>query len=166
MQVTADEIQAAGGKALAVRANVAEEAEVEAFVQQCVDHYGRIDGIYANAGVSGGGKSVTELTVADWQRTLGVNTVGVFLCGQTQPETLSGSRLWRNCVHGVRRSLASQRGRRRLFGQQGRSGEHRTNYRLPDVRERGSHQRHLPWPHRNWHDQADLRPRQRTRHRG
>ena len=27
-----------------------EEAEVEAFVQQCVDHYGRIDGIYANAG--------------------------------------------------------------------------------------------------------------------
>ena len=41
VQVTADEIQAAGGKALAVRANVAEEAEVEAFVQQCVDHYGR-----------------------------------------------------------------------------------------------------------------------------
>ena len=79
VQVTADEIQAAGGKALAVRANVAEEAEVQAFVQQCVDHYGRIDGIYANAGVSGGGKSVTELTVADWQRTLGVNTVGVFL---------------------------------------------------------------------------------------
>jgi NAD(P)-dependent dehydrogenase (short-subunit alcohol dehydrogenase family) len=78
-ETTAAEIQAAGGTATSLRANVAEEAEVEAFVQQCVDHYGSIDGIYANAGVSGGGKSVTELTVEDWQRTLGVNTVGVFL---------------------------------------------------------------------------------------
>jgi NAD(P)-dependent dehydrogenase (short-subunit alcohol dehydrogenase family) len=79
VQTTASEIAAAGGKAMAVRANVAEEAEVEAFIQSCVDEFGRIDGIYANAGVSGGGKSVTELTVDDWQRTLGVNTVGVFL---------------------------------------------------------------------------------------
>ena len=42
-------------------------------------HYGGIDGIYANAGVSGGRKTLTELTVEDWQRTLAVNTVGVFL---------------------------------------------------------------------------------------
>ena len=66
VQTTASEIAAAGGKAMAVRANVAEEAEVEAFIQSCVDEFGRIDGIYANAGVSGGGKSVTELTVDDW----------------------------------------------------------------------------------------------------
>ena len=76
---TAAQITAAGGSAIAVRANVAEEAEVEAFVQACVDQYGRIDGIYANAGVSGGRKSIAELTVEDWQRTLSVNTVGVFL---------------------------------------------------------------------------------------
>ncbi len=36
-------------------------------------------GIYANAGVSGGRKSLTELTVEDWQQTLAVNTIGVFL---------------------------------------------------------------------------------------
>ena len=76
---TAAEIIAAGGTATSVRANVAEEAEVEAFVQTCVDQYGRIDGIYANAGVSGGRKPMNELTVKDWQRTLSVNTVGVFL---------------------------------------------------------------------------------------
>lgn len=76
---TAEEIIANGGNATAVRANVAEEAEVQGFIQQCVDLYGSIDGIYANAGVSGAGKTVTELTVEDWQRTLGVNTLGVFL---------------------------------------------------------------------------------------
>ena len=79
---TAAQITAAGGSAIAVRANVAEEAEVEAFVQACVDQYGRIDGIYANAGVSGGRKSIAELTVEDWQRTLSVNTVGVFLAAK------------------------------------------------------------------------------------
>jgi NAD(P)-dependent dehydrogenase (short-subunit alcohol dehydrogenase family) len=79
---TAAEIIAAGGTATSVRANVAEEAEVEAFVQTCVDQYGRIDGIYANAGVSGGRKPMNELTVEDWQRTLSVNTVGVFLAAK------------------------------------------------------------------------------------
>jgi len=79
---TAAQITAAGGSAIAVRANVAEEAEVEAFVQACVDQYGRIDGIYANAGVSGGRKSIAELTVEDWQRTLSVNTIGVFLAAK------------------------------------------------------------------------------------
>jgi NAD(P)-dependent dehydrogenase (short-subunit alcohol dehydrogenase family) len=79
---TAAEIIAAGGTATSVRANVAEEAEVEAFVQTCVDQYGRIDGIYANAGVSGGRKPMNELTVEDWHRTLSVNTVGVFLAAK------------------------------------------------------------------------------------
>ena len=79
---TTAEIIASGGTATSVRANVAEEAEVEAFVQTCVDQYGRIDGIYANAGVSGGRKPMNELTVEDWQRTLSVNTVGVFLAAK------------------------------------------------------------------------------------
>ncbi len=76
---TVAEISSAGGSATAVQADVTNESEVEGFVQRCVDEYGRIDGIYANAGVSGGGKAVTDLTVEDWQRTLWVNTVGVFL---------------------------------------------------------------------------------------
>ena len=76
---TAAQIVQAGGSALAHLANVAEESEVEGYIDACINAYGGIDGIYANAGVSGGGTSVTELTVEDWQRTLGVNTVGVFL---------------------------------------------------------------------------------------
>ena len=78
-ETTAARIMESGGIAQGHRANVAEETEVEAYIEACVASYGSIDGIYANAGVSGGGKSVTELTVEDWQRTLGVNTIGVFL---------------------------------------------------------------------------------------
>ena len=76
---TVDEITGNGGTAMAVQADVSDEAAVADFIHHCVDQFGGIDGIYANAGVSGGRKSLTELTVEDWQRTLAVNTVGVFL---------------------------------------------------------------------------------------
>lgn len=80
VQDTAESITAAGGEAIAIQADVSAEAEVAGFVQTCLDTYGGVDGIYANAGVGGGGKPMLELSVEDWQRTLGVNTIGVFLC--------------------------------------------------------------------------------------
>ena len=72
-------IEAGGGRAAAAQADVSVEAEVAAFVQQATEAFGGVDGIYANAGVPGGGKPFLELTTEDWQRTLAVNTVGVFL---------------------------------------------------------------------------------------
>ncbi|MBM4204307.1 MAG: SDR family oxidoreductase [Gammaproteobacteria bacterium] len=76
---TAASIVSAGGMAHAIRADAANESDVITFVTACADRFGGVDGIYANAGVSGGRKPLTELTVEDWQHTLGVNTVGVFL---------------------------------------------------------------------------------------
>ena len=76
---TVEEIMHNGGTAIALRADASDETAVADFIAQCVTHYEGIDGIYANAGVSGGRKTLTELTVEDWQRTLAVNTVGVFL---------------------------------------------------------------------------------------
>jgi NAD(P)-dependent dehydrogenase (short-subunit alcohol dehydrogenase family) len=79
VQETADAINAAGGRALAMQADVADENQVQAYVDRCIAEFGSVQGIYANAGVGGGGKPMLELTVADWQRTLNVNTIGVFL---------------------------------------------------------------------------------------
>lgn len=76
---TAANINGLGHDAIGIRANAASEDDVQGFVTACVERFGGIDGIYANAGVSGGRKPLTELTVDDWQRTLGVNTIGVFL---------------------------------------------------------------------------------------
>ncbi len=79
VHTTVEAITQAGGSALALQADVSVEAEVAAYVDKAVSEFGGIDGIYANAGVGGGGKPMLELTVEDWQRTLGVNTIGVFL---------------------------------------------------------------------------------------
>lgn len=77
---TAAAIHEAGGSAIAVRADVSHEASVKDFIDRCVDEFGGIDGIYANAGISGAGKPFLELTPEDWQRTLSINTIGTFLC--------------------------------------------------------------------------------------
>jgi NAD(P)-dependent dehydrogenase (short-subunit alcohol dehydrogenase family) len=79
VHATAADITGLGGAAIALQANVANEEDVREFVKVCTDRFGGIDGIYANAGVVGGGKPLLELTVDDWLRTLGVNTIGVFL---------------------------------------------------------------------------------------
>ena len=80
VEETVHSIEAAGGRAISVQADVSKEEAVEAFIERCVDEFGGVDGIYANAGIGGGGKPFLELSVDDWQRTLGVNTIGVFLC--------------------------------------------------------------------------------------
>ena len=76
---TVEEIRAAGGEALAAQADASDEAAVTGVIERCLAEFGGIDGVYANAGISGGRKALTELTVADWQRTLAVNTIGPFL---------------------------------------------------------------------------------------
>ena len=76
---TAASIEAAGGSALAIQADASNESAVAAFIDAASEAYGGVDGIYANAGVSGGRKTLEELTVADWEKTLRVNTIGVFL---------------------------------------------------------------------------------------
>jgi NAD(P)-dependent dehydrogenase (short-subunit alcohol dehydrogenase family) len=82
VQATVAEIVASGGNAIAVQADISVESEVEAFVARCIEEFGGIDGLYANAGILGANKPLQRLTAKDWQRTLGVNTVGTFLCIQ------------------------------------------------------------------------------------
>jgi NAD(P)-dependent dehydrogenase (short-subunit alcohol dehydrogenase family) len=79
VQETAAAIEETGGRVIAVQADVSDETAVSAFIEKCAYEFGGVDGVYANAGVSGGRKTLKELTVEDWQRTLAVNTIGVFL---------------------------------------------------------------------------------------
>jgi NAD(P)-dependent dehydrogenase (short-subunit alcohol dehydrogenase family) len=77
---TATLIRADGGHAEAVRADVSDENDVAGFVAECVNRFGNIDGLHANAGIIGAYKPFQDLTPEDWQRTLGINLVGTFLC--------------------------------------------------------------------------------------
>ena len=78
---TAKQIAEAGGKALAVAADVADRAAVGGAFAEVISEYGRVDVLYNNAGVNSKG-SVTDATEDDWDRSFAVNAKGTFLCSQ------------------------------------------------------------------------------------
>jgi NAD(P)-dependent dehydrogenase (short-subunit alcohol dehydrogenase family) len=70
-----------GGEAFAVRANVAEEADVVAMLAAAASRFGGVDVLYNNAGISpADDASVLDTSVEAWDRVQAVNTRGVFLC--------------------------------------------------------------------------------------
>jgi NAD(P)-dependent dehydrogenase (short-subunit alcohol dehydrogenase family) len=76
---TAKLVSDAGGTVEAVMADAGSEADVKAFIDKAVAKYGRLDAIWANAGVSGGLVPLAEQTVEHWQEVLRVNLIGPFL---------------------------------------------------------------------------------------
>lgn len=76
----AGKIQAAGGVARFMRADVSKAAEVDALIAETVRAFGRLDIAFNNAGVSGAQLPLADLTLEGWQKTLDVNLTGVFLC--------------------------------------------------------------------------------------
>ncbi len=77
--LTAEAIGAQGGTVLAHPCDIADEAEVRHFVALAQDTFGRLDIVYANAGVSGGLTPLLEQSVELWAETLRVNLIGPFL---------------------------------------------------------------------------------------
>ncbi len=67
-----------GRRVLVQRCNVVEEAEVEACFAEALEEMGRIDGCFANAGVSQKRAPLHQLSTAEWKRVLGVNLDGAF----------------------------------------------------------------------------------------
>ncbi|KAI9829326.1 MAG: hypothetical protein M1819_006389 [Sarea resinae] len=79
---THEQIKSNGGKALFVKANVAETEDVKNLVAKAVAEYGRLDIMVNNAGVlpeAKNPKSVHELDEKVFDQTMSINTRGVFL---------------------------------------------------------------------------------------
>lgn len=75
-------IEAAGGVALGLRIDVADEAEVEAMVRTTIDRHGRLDHAVNAAAIEGEDVPVAELAVARFDQIMAVNVRSVFLCMQ------------------------------------------------------------------------------------
>src|SRR5262245_30731988 len=75
------EINAAGGRALAIRADVAKEDQVQAMFRQMIDAWGSIDILINNAGLQKDA-AFHEMSLKDWQFVLDVNLTGQFLCAR------------------------------------------------------------------------------------
>jgi NAD(P)-dependent dehydrogenase (short-subunit alcohol dehydrogenase family) len=72
-------LEAGGATALAVPADVTDEAQVEALFAQTMARFGRLDILVNNAGAFDGGP-LDELSLATWEKVLAVNLRGPFLC--------------------------------------------------------------------------------------
>ncbi|KAA9374416.1 SDR family oxidoreductase [Microbispora cellulosiformans] len=71
-------IEAEGGRAAAVTADVTDSPDLARLVREIVTRFGRLDVAVNNAGIFVGG-AVADLPEEDWARALHVNTTGVFL---------------------------------------------------------------------------------------
>lgn len=75
------EIEAAGGTALAVAADVSDEAAVEAMFRRAVERFGTVHVLVNNAGIQSDA-SFAEMTLEQWRRVIDVNLTGQFLCAR------------------------------------------------------------------------------------
>lgn len=76
---TVEEITKAGGAAIALVADVAVPDQIMRAINQCADHYGRLDVCFANAGINGVQAPIEELAVEEWSHTITNNLTGTFL---------------------------------------------------------------------------------------
>jgi len=73
-------IEESGGRTLAVRCDVTRVEDVKAALDKAVEAFGRLDFAFNNAGVEQAITATADLTEEEWDRIVGINLGGVFLC--------------------------------------------------------------------------------------
>ncbi len=78
LKETVARIENEGGEAMAVVADISDAEEMEAAVRRICDRWGRIDIVFANAGINGVWAPIEELTPEEWGKTIHINLTGTF----------------------------------------------------------------------------------------
>ena len=103
----AKEMESLGVEALAVPADITNEAAVDALFAELMQRFGRIDLLVNNAGAFNGGP-LDELSLADWDHVMAVNLRGPFLCTRAALRLMKPRRAGRIIHIG---SISAQRSR-------------------------------------------------------
>ena len=82
-------IRADGGRAMAVQADVADEAQVLKMYEHVDAKLGRLTGLVNNAGVVDRAQRVEDMSVARWRRMFDINVIGSFLCARQAVRRMS-----------------------------------------------------------------------------
>ena len=91
-------VRDAGGEAVANECDVTDERAVEAMVDAALSSFGRLDVMYANAGIASTGfgeLAFEDTSVEEWNRVMGVNLLGFFLSREAFSEADAGE-WWRD----------------------------------------------------------------------
>jgi NAD(P)-dependent dehydrogenase (short-subunit alcohol dehydrogenase family) len=99
------EIDAEGSSAIALEADVSKPEDVQRAVNTIMSHWGRLDVVFANAGINGVWAPVSELEPEEWRKTLDVNLSGTFYTVKYSYEAMKnngGSVIITSSVNGTR----------------------------------------------------------------
>ena len=80
-QAAVDEIRAKGANAMAIKADVSDEAQVQAMFAEMIESLGTVDILVNNAGLQRDA-AFDEMTLDQWNMVIGVNLTGQFLCAR------------------------------------------------------------------------------------
>jgi NAD(P)-dependent dehydrogenase (short-subunit alcohol dehydrogenase family) len=83
LELVANQVREIGRRSLAVRADVGRSQDIEAAVEEILDHFGKIDILVNNAGISPVLKQAHEMTEVEWEEIVRVNLTGTFLFSRT-----------------------------------------------------------------------------------
>ena len=84
---TVNEIEQAGGEAIALQADVSQSAEVDNLIKATLDKFGRIDVLVNNAGITKD-TLLLRMKPEQWQAVIDLNLTGVFLCTKAVSKTM------------------------------------------------------------------------------
>jgi NAD(P)-dependent dehydrogenase (short-subunit alcohol dehydrogenase family) len=83
-----DRVKQKGGDAIFIKADVSKEEDVRALVKSIVEHYGRLDYAFNNAGIEGEQASTHEATMDNFDKIMQVNVKGVWMCMKYEIEQM------------------------------------------------------------------------------
>ena len=86
-EATVNEIEQAGGEAIALQADVSQSAEVDNLIKATLDKFGRIDVLVNNAGITKD-TLLLRMKPEQWQAVIDLNLTGVFLCTKAVSKTM------------------------------------------------------------------------------
>ncbi|HEX6069042.1 MAG TPA: SDR family NAD(P)-dependent oxidoreductase [Longimicrobiaceae bacterium] len=79
LEETVRQVEAKGGEGAVFTADVSNAEQMRAATEAVVERWGRLDIVFANAGVNGVWAPLEELSVEDWESTIDINLKGTFL---------------------------------------------------------------------------------------
>jgi len=89
---TCQEILESGGRARFIATQVADRTSVEVLVEATVAEFGRLDILVNNAAILGQNGHIFDVSLETWERVIGVNQTGVFLCSQIAGREMAKAR--------------------------------------------------------------------------
>lgn len=110
LRETRAEIEALGRQVLAVPTDIAQEESVRNLADQTLAHFGRVDVLINNSGITGPTAPLWEISLAEWEETFAVNVTGGFLCCRAFLPSMIERRV------GSIIFISSMTGKRPLFG--------------------------------------------------